>query len=482
MAFAPFDVQDLILSPRQVGTGSPAGSALENADTFNLASGCFCFVETGPAAGEWQLDRASTAVPDGITVIAPIAGPGRWLKFSGGGGGGTITGIAGAGGITITNPVGPVATVEGAALLARDGSNGGMTANLTMGGFAITGASVLVSPVAATLGVVGLAGLTLDSGTGPLILDAGAALTWPAADGAAGQVLTTNGAGTLSFTSLPATATLQSAYDASAPNTPSILLGVPGPFEIQGPNSIILNAGGTGGTNVLSMTARGIFGSFGPGGLTMAGTGNVIFTAGGASGNMALTAGNGMLMQTAAGPLTINGSAAPADLTQITAGRMLVQSFSVLDVFGATTTVKGTTLALNGGTDDLLWPAVDGTVGQAIVTDGAGNLSFATVATSAIPLPTIQNILVAGPTPITDTLNTLARVNVAAAATVTLPTGSVGKQITVKDVSGAAAANNITVQPAAGTIDGAGSYIVATNRGSVTVVCSSTGPDVWDVI
>jgi hypothetical protein len=136
----------------------------------------------------------------------------------------------------------------------------------------------------------------------------------------------------------------------------------------------------------------------------------------------------------------------------------------------------------------LAWPAADGTAGQAIVTDGAGNLSFATVATSAIPLPTIQSVAVAGPTPVTNTFNTHVRVDtttIAAPSSLTLPAGAVGKQITVKDVGAGpagAATYNITVAPATGTIDGAAGYIIATNRGSATMVCVATGPDVWDVI
>lgn len=56
----------------------------------------------------------------------------------------------------------------------------------------------------------------------------------------------------------------------------------------------------------------------------------------------------------------------------------------------------------------------------------------------------------------------------AAAATVTLPAASTmsGKQITVKDESGNAATNHITVQVAsAGTIDGAATNVISTAYG-----------------
>jgi len=105
--------------------------------------------------------------------------------------------------------------------------------------------------------------------------------------------------------------------------------------------------------------------------------------------------------------------------------------------------------------------------------------------TGGFPIATIQNIAVAGPTTITDTFNTLARVDtatIAAASDVTLPAGEVGKQITVKDSSGSAGANNITITPDSGTIDGAATQTIAVNRGAFIMICSSIAPDVWDIV
>lgn len=76
----------LILTPRQLGTGDPAGQALENIVVTPLQDGALCYVATGPAKGEWQLDKASVAVPDGVDVIAPIGGSGRWLRLASEGG------------------------------------------------------------------------------------------------------------------------------------------------------------------------------------------------------------------------------------------------------------------------------------------------------------------------------------------------------------------------------------------------------------
>lgn len=45
-----------------------------------------------------------------------------------------------------------------------------------------------------------------------------------------------------------------------------------------------------------------------------------------------------------------------------------------------------------------------------------------------------------------------------------------GRTFRVKDISGAAAANNITITPAAGNIDGAASYVINTNYGSIDLV------------
>lgn len=51
---------------------------------------------------------------------------------------------------------------------------------------------------------------------------------------------------------------------------------------------------------------------------------------------------------------------------------------------------------------------------------------------------------------------------------------STGQVVTVKDITGTAAANNITITPAAGNIDGAGTKVIASNYGSVTLFYSGT--------
>lgn len=80
--------------------------------------------------------------------------------------------------------------------------------------------------------------------------------------------------------------------------------------------------------------------------------------------------------------------------------------------------------------------------------------------------------------------------NTAAPRTVTLPTASTtgaaantGKIYIIKDQSGGAASNNITVQPTSGTIDGVASIVIDANYGEVQVYSdgaawySSAGPE-----
>ena len=69
----------LLLSPKLVATGAPAGQALENLNTAVLGDGALCYVIGGAGQGMWQLQKTSTAAANGTSVVAPIAGPGRWF-------------------------------------------------------------------------------------------------------------------------------------------------------------------------------------------------------------------------------------------------------------------------------------------------------------------------------------------------------------------------------------------------------------------
>jgi len=112
----------IILSPRLVATGNPAGQALENIITNVLGDGAFCYVSEGPGQGEWQLEKGATDPPDGVNIVEPISGPGRWYKKlppGTGGTPGTITSVVGINNITTIDPTGPVVTVDGGGLLPR---------------------------------------------------------------------------------------------------------------------------------------------------------------------------------------------------------------------------------------------------------------------------------------------------------------------------------------------------------------------------
>ncbi len=71
--------ESIILSPRQVATGDPTGNALENINTNVLGDGAICYVESGAGQGSWQLQKTAEDTPDGTTIVAPTAGPGRWF-------------------------------------------------------------------------------------------------------------------------------------------------------------------------------------------------------------------------------------------------------------------------------------------------------------------------------------------------------------------------------------------------------------------
>jgi len=75
-------------------------------------------------------------------------------------------------------------------------------------------------------------------------------------------------------------------------------------------------------------------------------------------------------------------------------------------------------------------------------------------------------------------------VNRAGAVTINLPALSnvpIGKKIIVKDLSGAAGTNHITLNPGANTIDGAASLVISTNYGFSVLSYVGTGSD-WSVI
>jgi len=124
----------IILSPRLIATGAPAGKSLENIITNPIANGALCYVETGAGQGEWQLQKEATDAPDGVTIVKPIGGPGRWFKKldpgAGGGSGSGVTSISGTDGIVPSFPQTGAATLSGINFLLLDGTRP-MTGNFS---------------------------------------------------------------------------------------------------------------------------------------------------------------------------------------------------------------------------------------------------------------------------------------------------------------------------------------------------------------
>lgn len=66
-----------------------------------------------------------------------------------------------------------------------------------------------------------------------------------------------------------------------------------------------------------------------------------------------------------------------------------------------------------------------------------------------------------------------------ASTIVNLPAGVTNTVFIIKDGKGDAASNNITLTPAAGNIDGSGTYVLNTNFSSATIVYNGTQ---WNII
>lgn len=67
------------LAARAVLTGTGDGDSLENINTTNLNDGCLCWVTEFQSY--YVFVRAETAAATGFAIIAPIAGPGRWMSL-----------------------------------------------------------------------------------------------------------------------------------------------------------------------------------------------------------------------------------------------------------------------------------------------------------------------------------------------------------------------------------------------------------------
>ena len=125
---------------------------------------------------------------------------------------------------------------------------------------------------------------------------------------------------------------------------------------------------------------------------------------------------------------------------------------------------SGTVIKLMNNPANLLYPTVDGSAGQAIVTNGSGTLSFATAGLAWQSVQTTGFTAVAGRAYPCNTTS--------AAFTVTLPASpAAGDLVTLTDYAGTFNTNKLTVDPNGNKVEGSVSnQLISTNRGSVNLV------------
>ena len=92
---------------------------------------------------------------------------------------------------------------------------------------------------------------------------------------------------------------------------------------------------------------------------------------------------------------------------------------------------------------------------------------------------TVGYVSVGSATYVADANTNIIGCNRAGTVAVTLPAVAIGRLITIKDESGGAASNNITITPASGLIEGNASYTLNINYGAVTTYCNGTN---WFII
>lgn len=120
---------------------------------------------------------------------------------------------------------------------------------------------------------------------------------------------------------------------------------------------------------------------------------------------------------------------------------------------------------------------------EAVQSGGTVSLTTAQLATLAQVSPQFRKLRIvtaAGAITVT-TADYLVIVNksVGAASAVALPAGALGQVFVIKDGKGDAGANNITITPAAGTIDGGATLVISSNYGKATLIYSGVQ---WNVL
>ena len=247
-------------------------------------------------------------------------------------------------------------------------------------------------------------------------------LTYPIADGTNGQVLTTNGSGILSFATVAGGGITNSAANNEIPVSDGTnLVGSGITRLVSGPDIFLRSI-----SNQLTIVT---------GDASSTSTVNLILTttAQNNPGDVSILTGNGSGVGNASGNITIRPGSGNSGATR---GNLTL--------------------------DTLNWPLSDGTNGQALITDGAGNLSFGTIAAG------ITNSAANGEIPVSDGTNLIS-----SALNATLSAGEVnltGARALFNIFSNLGGAVTITTQASA-----ASTGLLTLSTGSVSGVGNTSG-------
>ncbi len=188
---------------------------------------------------------------------------------------------------------------------------------------------------------------------------------------------------------------------------------------------------------------------------------------------------NGLTISSSTGTLTVANSS-----SLITSGAFAT-TLTVTGTTGVTLPTTGT-LATLAGAEELTNKTLNASVGKGTWTaSGTWTLPAVTLAgiltTQSGRIQAVRVVTAAGAITAATTDDVIVvNKTVGAATTVNLfATPATGTALTIKDGKGDANTNNITITPAAGNIDGAGTYVMAANYQSATIIYNGTS---WSVI
>jgi len=264
--------------------------------------------------------------------------------------------------------------------------------------------------------------------------------------------------------------------------------------------------GSTGSVLVVSSiaTGAGISASASTGTVTLTNTGVTGFNGqtGSVTGVSAVNGSTGSVLvvsSLAAGAgITVSASTGSVTVTNAGVTAFNGSTGAVLGVGSITGTANQVTASASTGSVTLSLPqsiatsstpqfaglTIAGTGAVTIGSTTAGTMNNvaigATTATTAkFTGLTVGYVSVGSATYTADANTNIIGCNRAGTIGVTLPAVAVGRMVTIKDESGNAASNVITITPASGLIEGNASYTLNINYGSVTTYCNGTN---WFII